>query len=112
MRYNLICVPRVVIASVIRKLITFEVYMCVMGCDIFFDPIKFFNLINFLLLFQGTANKKITFTSQPNSGYPDISNTEASEPGARLVDGPSPVEGRLQIYHHGKWRSVCSNSRK
>lgn len=69
-------------------------------------------LIFRFLYFQGTANKKITFTSQPNSGYPDIGSVENTEPGARLVDGPSPVEGRLQIYHHGKWRSVCSNSRK
>ncbi|XP_031785209.1 protein bark beetle isoform X2 [Nasonia vitripennis] len=29
----------------------------------------------------------------------------------RLVDGPSPLEGRLQILHKGEWRSVCSNSR-
>ena len=30
----------------------------------------------------------------------------------RLVDGPSPLSGRLQIYHAGHWRSVCTNSRK
>ncbi|XP_063702920.1 protein bark beetle isoform X2 [Culicoides brevitarsis] len=59
----------------------------------------------------GTANRKITFTSIPNSGYPDLTSIDHTEAGARLVDGPSPVEGRLQIYHHGKWRSVCSNSR-
>ncbi|KAL7298469.1 hypothetical protein TKK_0008256 [Trichogramma kaykai] len=29
----------------------------------------------------------------------------------RLVDGPSPIEGRLQILHKGEWRSVCTNSR-
>jgi hypothetical protein len=30
----------------------------------------------------------------------------------RLVDGESPLAGRLQLYHIGKWRSVCTNSRK
>lgn len=29
----------------------------------------------------------------------------------RLVDGPSPLNGRLQIFHLDKWRSVCTNSR-
>lgn len=30
----------------------------------------------------------------------------------RLTEGPSPLMGRLQIYHRGQWRSVCTNSRK
>lgn len=29
----------------------------------------------------------------------------------RLVDGPTPLSGRLQILHHDTWRSVCTNSR-
>nr|XP_003703916.1 PREDICTED: uncharacterized protein LOC100876764 [Megachile rotundata] len=29
----------------------------------------------------------------------------------RLVDGPTPYEGRLQLFHRGEWRSVCTNSR-
>ncbi|XP_012531769.1 protein bark beetle [Monomorium pharaonis] len=29
----------------------------------------------------------------------------------RLVDGPSPLVGRLQLFHQGAWRSVCTNSR-
>ena len=33
-------------------------------------------------------------------------------PSVRLTEGPSPLIGRLQIYHRGQWRSVCSNSRK
>ncbi|XP_037072320.1 LOW QUALITY PROTEIN: protein bark beetle-like [Pollicipes pollicipes] len=34
-------------------------------------------------------------------------------PGAslRLVDGPSPWEGRVQVFHKDHWRSVCTNSR-
>ncbi|XP_012253572.2 protein bark beetle isoform X3 [Athalia rosae] len=44
--------------------------------------------------------------------------TTAEEPSSRpeprsirLVDGPSPLEGRLQLLHQGEWRSVCTNSR-
>ena len=33
-------------------------------------------------------------------------------PDVRLVDGPSPLSGRLQIRHLGEWHSVCTNSRK
>ncbi|XP_046689142.1 protein bark beetle-like, partial [Homalodisca vitripennis] len=32
-------------------------------------------------------------------------------PDLRLVDGPSPLSGRLQVLHNGLWRDVCSNSR-
>lgn len=61
---------------------------------------------------QGTPDQKITFTTQPNSGYENTPRIEPQEAGARLVDGPSPVAGRLQLFHQGKWRSVCTNSRK
>lgn len=33
-------------------------------------------------------------------------------PSIRLVDGPSPLTGRLQIFYRKVWRSVCTNSRK
>ncbi|KAJ4447016.1 hypothetical protein ANN_09004 [Periplaneta americana] len=32
-------------------------------------------------------------------------------PQLRLVDGPSILAGRLQIFHNSQWRSVCTNSR-
>lgn len=64
------------------------------------------------LLIQGTPDQKIIFTTQPNSGYTEVGRTEPQELGARLVDGPSPLAGRLQLFHEGKWRSVCTNSRK
>lgn len=35
-----------------------------------------------------------------------------TKPEIRLVDGPTPTLGRLQIFHAGEWRSVCTNSRK
>lgn len=33
-------------------------------------------------------------------------------PSIRLVDGPTPYEGRLELLHRGDWRAVCTNSRK
>lgn len=70
------------------------------------------SLITFITIFQGSQEHVITFSSQPNSGYPDHPLKTPEEMGARLVDGPSPLEGRLQLMINGKWRSVCSNSRK
>ncbi|XP_076628397.1 C-type lectin domain-containing protein bark beetle [Colletes latitarsis] len=29
----------------------------------------------------------------------------------RLVDGPTPYEGRLELFHRNEWRAVCTNSR-
>lgn len=74
-----------------------------------FPLIKFFI---FFCLFQGTPDKKITFTTQSNSGYADVNALLPKDIGARLVDGPSPLAGRLQLYQQGKWRSVCTNSKK
>ncbi|XP_018046380.1 PREDICTED: protein bark beetle [Atta colombica] len=34
-----------------------------------------------------------------------------TSPTIRLVDGPNPLTGRLQLFHKGGWRSVCTNSR-
>lgn len=61
---------------------------------------------------QGTAEQRITFTTQPNAGYPDTIGVQPKDLGIRLVDGPSPVAGRMQLFHQGIWRSVCTNSRK
>ncbi|VEN48816.1 unnamed protein product [Callosobruchus maculatus] len=59
-----------------------------------------------VLTAEGTENERITLTtsaetSAKNLNFPDI----------RLVDGPTILSGRLQIRHHGVWRSVCTNSR-
>ncbi|XP_058814213.1 protein bark beetle isoform X1 [Topomyia yanbarensis] len=62
------------------------------------------------LVALGTSENKIVFTSLPNSGYKDIAS-DPTEVGARLVDGPSPLAGRLQLLNKGKWRSVCTNSK-
>ncbi|XP_058792901.1 protein bark beetle isoform X2 [Phymastichus coffea] len=54
---------------------------------------------------EGEENKPIVLTSA--EGPPGRSESRL----VRLVDGPSPLEGRLQILHKGEWRSVCTNSR-
>ncbi|XP_046801135.1 protein bark beetle isoform X1 [Lucilia cuprina] len=55
----------------------------------------------------GTPTARITLTAQGhNVELPDV-----EERGIRLVDGPTPLEGRLEIFHKGSWRSVCTNSR-
>lgn len=64
------------------------------------------------ILKQGTASDKIIFSAQTDSGYSETITNEPKKLGARLVDGPSPLAGRLQIFFENKWRSVCTNSRK
>ncbi|XP_019892680.2 protein bark beetle isoform X1 [Musca domestica] len=55
----------------------------------------------------GTPTARITLTAQGhNVELPDV-----EERGIRLVDGPTPLEGRLEIFHKGAWRPVCTNSR-
>ncbi|KAF6211152.1 hypothetical protein GE061_014267 [Apolygus lucorum] len=57
---------------------------------------------------DGTERERISLTSLdlPNE------STEPPAPNYRLVDGSSILSGRLQTYYKGKWRSVCSNSRR
>ncbi|CAG0896137.1 unnamed protein product [Darwinula stevensoni] len=64
---------------------------------------------------------EIGFQSSGGSPHSRILMTAATIPkgmiqherdaNVRLVDGPSPAVGRLQLYHKSKWRSVCTNSR-
>ncbi|XP_054261454.1 protein bark beetle-like isoform X2 [Macrosteles quadrilineatus] len=58
-----------------------------------------------VLTARGLPDQRIVFSS--------LSEPERSPslPQLRLVDGPSPLSGRLQILHNGAWRDVCSNSR-
>ncbi|XP_034471844.1 protein bark beetle [Drosophila innubila] len=59
----------------------------------------------------GTPTARIILRSQSNVANLKLELPDDQEKGIRLVDGPTPVEGRLQLYHKGAWRSVCSNSR-
>lgn len=61
---------------------------------------------------QGTPEQKIIFTAQTNAAHNEVNVPEPRDYGARLVDGPSPLAGRLQMLYKDKWRSVCTNSRK
>nr|KAF7437889.1 hypothetical protein H0235_000280 [Vespula pensylvanica] len=60
------------------------------------------------LLNSGEPEAPIVFTSAEMG----IESTPVESPAiVRLVDGPSPLEGRLQLFHQDQWRSVCTNSR-
>lgn len=56
---------------------------------------------------QGTVDARIVMDAVEQGAVKPMSMPEV-----RLVDGPTPTSGRLQIYHAGHWRSVCTNSRK
>ncbi|XP_055592413.1 protein bark beetle-like isoform X1 [Uranotaenia lowii] len=79
------------------------------GVTIYFAPMVGITVRGSLVAL-GSSEHKITFTSLPNSGYRDVV-ADPRDVGARLVDGPSPVAGRLQLLNQGKWRSVCTNSK-
>ncbi|KAL5280481.1 hypothetical protein ACFFRR_004453 [Megaselia abdita] len=64
-----------------------------------------------ILQARGTQERKIQFLPQTNSGYLENTSKDPKELGVRLVDGPSPLQGRLQIFLKGHWRSTCTNSR-
>ncbi|GLH02202.1 LOW QUALITY PROTEIN: Protein bark beetle [Gryllus bimaculatus] len=54
---------------------------------------------------KGIPEAPVIFTS---SLEPEITQ---DIPPVRLIDGPNILTGRLQVYHLGNWRSVCTNSR-
>ncbi|XP_059476974.1 protein bark beetle isoform X2 [Neocloeon triangulifer] len=58
-----------------------------------------------ILSAQGTAERKVVLTTAE-----DVVRPLPRAP-LRLVDGPSPLAGRLQVLHNQKWRSLCTNSR-
>ncbi|KAF0300654.1 Protein bark beetle [Amphibalanus amphitrite] len=56
------------------------------------------------LVAEGTERDRIVFTTSEEPPRPPA-------PSLRLVDGPTPWQGRVQILHKDHWRSVCTNSR-
>ncbi|KAH8259932.1 hypothetical protein KR038_005318 [Drosophila bunnanda] len=80
------------------------------GVTIEFAPTKGLK-ISGVLQAVGTPTSRIVLKSQSNTANYKLELPDDQEKGIRLVDGPTPVEGRLQLYHKGAWRSVCSNSR-
>ncbi|XP_069990075.1 protein bark beetle isoform X2 [Penaeus vannamei] len=74
------------------------------GVTVTFDP-GVGVTVKGILRAEGTPTNRIKLTSsQPPAG-------PLRETGLRLVDGPTPLQGRLQMYYKDKWRSICSNSR-
>lgn len=64
---------------------------------------------------QGTPTARIVFTAQHGrQSKTQAVTTELNAEGRklRLVDGDTPWQGRLQLFHGGSWRAVCTNSRK
>ncbi|ALC38872.1 CG3921 [Drosophila busckii] len=80
------------------------------GVTIEFAPTKGLK-VRGVLRAVGTETARIVLRSQSNTANHKLQLPTDQEKGIRLVDGPTPVEGRLQLYHKGAWRSVCSNSR-
>ncbi|KAK4322844.1 hypothetical protein Pmani_006428 [Petrolisthes manimaculis] len=54
---------------------------------------------------RGTSSQRVVLTSSHPPQKP------LAQPSLRLVDGPTPMQGRLQIFYKHKWRSICTNSR-
>ncbi|TMW54841.1 hypothetical protein DOY81_000074 [Sarcophaga bullata] len=55
----------------------------------------------------GTPTARITLTAQGHN----VELPDDEERGIRLVDGPTPLEGRVEIFHKSSWRSICTNSK-
>ncbi|XP_071445359.1 protein bark beetle [Hetaerina americana] len=60
-----------------------------------------------VLLIQGKPEERVVLTSDDEPQKPST----AAGSTIRLVDGPTPLVGRVQILHNDEWRSVCTNSR-
>ncbi|XP_046838795.1 protein bark beetle [Vespa crabro] len=77
------------------------------GVEIHFGPMVGIT-VRGIITAKGKPEAPIVFTSAERG----IESTPVeSSATVRLVDGPSPLEGRLQLFHRGQWRSVCTNSR-
>ncbi|CAM1311440.1 Uncharacterised protein g5687 [Pycnogonum litorale] len=57
------------------------------------------------LMAIGTQRNKIEFTSESGGKWKGIPKD------IRLVDGPSVLSGKIQLYYKSSWRSVCTNSK-
>ncbi|KAB0799954.1 hypothetical protein PPYR_07834 [Photinus pyralis] len=75
------------------------------GVKIIFEP-QIGITVRGILNAVGTEDNRIVLTSNA-----DTSTVNREYPKIRLVDGPSILAGRVQLFHKEKWRSVCTNSR-
>lgn len=65
------------------------------------------NIVNFWFKGEPQAPIVLTAVETNNQVHPVESPLLI-----RLVDGSTPFEGRLELFHRGDWRAVCTNSRK
>ena len=76
-------------------------------------PLKVYPVLFNYFFQQGSylPNQRILMTKNPNAS----SIVGASSPWpdtARLVDGNTTQDGRLDLLYKGKWRGVCTNYNK
>ncbi|KAL6268222.1 hypothetical protein P5V15_001333 [Pogonomyrmex californicus] len=77
------------------------------GVEIRFGPMVGIT-VRGIITAEGEAHAPILLTAvEVETQVPAL----RTSPTIRLVDGPSPLAGRLQLLHRGTWRSVCTNSR-
>ncbi|XP_014664130.1 PREDICTED: uncharacterized protein LOC106806643 [Priapulus caudatus] len=58
-----------------------------------------------VLLTEGTKDARVQFSKSETLTVNPVPPRQI-----RLVDGETVARGRLQLYHNGKWRSVCTRS--
>ena len=63
------------------------------------------------LLAKGTHSQRITFRAIPcnETKYCNSSTKHVYNPGTRLVDGTSYINGRIELERNGQWGAICGN---
>lgn len=64
-----------------------------------------------MIIFKGTPDRRIVFTSSTSALYQDqqqIHRTTGANIRFRLADGSSIQNGLLQMYFKNRWRYVCT----
>lgn len=79
------------------------------GTELYFNP-GYGMIVNGTLIARGSylPNQRILMTKNPNiSSIVGVSSPWPKD--ARLVDGNTTQDGRLDLLYKGKWRGVCTN---
>ena len=61
------------------------------------------------LLAKGTHSQRITFRAIPCNETKYCNSTKVYNPGIRLVDGTSYINGRIELERNGQWGAICGN---
>lgn len=86
------------------------------GCLVIMPGVKMYFGIGFGILVNGTLiargsylpNQRILMTKHPNNSVA-VGPNGVWPTDARLVDGNTTRDGRLDLKYNGKWRGVCTN---